>query len=345
MGEIISNLTYERAAPFDAVPEWTNVVVESGAEGGACLPTAQKIEIASTVRTWQLQRRVLEGPDICAEELRTPFQVAKQLESTLSILTQYSMIEWEIRYRHEYLRLAGLKVVVGTPLTEGTGEGFPTVCPTAKLSQGVLNKYKTRLRRDGADQDALGRENGVGIFTLITDEETSDGIIFDNEDIRQDLRWGAPSKLLTPYGVEKSYRGFYHLIDLFPIRYVCSGGTYTEIAAFTNVAKTKGTAADINPTYGTAPYTTSHIFSRSVFTSRIPAPVIAPGADVRFNPLNYTGDFRLYNIRDRVCNPDGTIIFHRAHLASASEPVHPERGVALVHLRCDPALSLVTACS
>lgn len=345
MGEVISNLTYERAAPFDAEPEWSNVTVTDGAEGGACLPTATKINIASTVRTWRLQRRVLEGPDICAEELRYPFQVAKQLENTLSILSQYSMIEWEIRYRHEFLRLVGTKVVVTQPLAESTGEDFAAVCPTSKLTQGVLNRYKSRLRREGADQDALGRENGVGIFTLITDEETSDGIIFDDADIRQDIRWGEPSKLLAAYGVNKSYRGFYHLIDMFPIRYTCSGGTYTEIPAFTNVAKTKGVAADINPTYNTAPYTTSHIFSPSVFTSRIPRPMGNVARNVSFNPLTYTGDFRLYNIIDRDCNPDGTIVFHRAHLASGSEPVHPERGVSFVHLRCDPSLQLITRCS
>lgn len=348
MGEVISNLTYERAAPVVAQPTWSAMDITEdcvGTEGGICLPAATTISVATTTRTFQLYRRVLHGPDFCAEQLRTPFAVAKQLSNILDILTQYARIEWEIRYRHEFLRLSGLKVVVGTPLTEGTGESFPAVCPSAKLSQGVLNKYKTRLRRDGADMSALGHENGVGIFTLITDEETSDGIIFDNADIRQDLRWGAPSKLLAPYGVEKSYRGFYHLIDLFPIRYACSGGTYTEIPAFNSSSATHCTKQIINPTFETAPYTTSHIFNPAVFTSRIPKPVVAPAPNFRFDPMSYMGDFRLKNILDRVCNPDGTIVFHRATLAQASEPVHPERGISFVHLRCDPALNLITACS
>lgn len=348
MGEVISNLTYGRAAPVEAVPAWTAVTVTAGdigVEGGACLPPAKKIAIGSTVRTWQIYRRVLEGPDFCAEELRTPFAVAKQLENILQILTQYTRIEWEIRYRHEYLRLAGLKVVVGNVMTESTGESFAAVCPTGTLTQGVLNRYKSRLRRDGADMTALGRENGVGIFTLITDEETSDRLIFENADIRQDLRWGKPSELLAPYGVDRSYRGFYHLIDMFPIRYTCAAGVYTEVAAFNTVAATKGNVQDIRSAYTTAPYTTSVIFNPAVFTSRIPRPVVSPGADVRFDPVNYMGMWTLKNILDRVCNPDGTIVYHRGILASASEPVHPERGIYFVHLRCDPALNLATSCT
>lgn len=347
MGETISNLTYERSAPTTAEPTWSDVAVTEGAigvEGGACLPAATKISIGSTVRTWNLKRRVLEGPDFCAEELRTPFAIGMQLERIVGILAEYSRIEWEIRYRHEYLRLAGRKVVVNTNLTEGTGTTFPVAQATSVLTQGVLNRYKVKLQRDGATVSALGRENGSAIFTLITDAETSDRIIFDNEDIRQDLRWGKPSELLQPFGVEKSYRGFYHLIDAMPIRYTYSGG-YTEVPGYASTAATKGNKAIVNSSWEVAPYTTSHLFDRTVFTSRIPRPVVAPQAKFKFDPISYMGEFKAMNILDRICNPDGNILYHRAILAQASEPVHPERGISFVHLRCDPALNLVTSCS
>lgn len=348
MGETISNLTYERSAPTDAEPTWADIAVtegDVGVEGGACLPAATKISIGSTVRTWNLKRRVLEGPDFCAEELRTPFAVAKQLENILQILAEYARIEWEIRYRHEYLRLVGTKVVVGVTLTEGVSTTFPGVAATGQLTQGVLNRYKVKLRRDGADMSALGRENGVGIFTLITDEETSDAIIFQNEDIRQDLRWGKPNMLLAPYGVEKSYRGFYHVIDNFPMRFSFSGGAYVEVAAFSTTAATKGQKAQVNASWTSALYTSSHIFNPAVFTARIPRPVVNPSRNFRFDPVSYMGNFQLKNILDRVCNPDGTIVYHRATLAEASEPVHPERGVSFVHLRCDASLNMITSCT
>lgn len=347
MGEVISNLTYERSAPTTAEPTWSDVESTDGpigVEGGACLPAATKISIGSTVRTWNLKRRVLEGPDFCAENLRTPFSVGQQLDKIINILAEYSRIEWEIRYRHEYLRLAQRKVVVNANLTEGTGSTFPVAQATSVLTQGVLDKFKIKLFRDGAQLSALGKENGMAIMTLITDAETSERIIFDNEDIRQDLRWAEPSALLKPFGVNRSYRGIYHLLDAYPIRYTYSGG-YTEVPAFSSVAATKGNKAIVNSSWEVAPYTTSHFFDRTVFTSRIPRPVVNPAPKFKFDPVTYMGDFQVKNILDRVCNPDGTILYHRAILAQASEPVHPERGISFVHLRCDPALNLVTSCS
>jgi len=97
MGSSISNITYERSAPTVAEPEWTVVQVSDGAEGGACLPPATRISPASTTRTYNLQRRALEGPDICAEEVRFPFQAATQLDRVLDILTDYATIEWDIK--------------------------------------------------------------------------------------------------------------------------------------------------------------------------------------------------------------------------------------------------------
>src|SRR6185436_4884245 len=108
-----------------------------------------------------------------------------------------------------------------------------STCPTSILTQGVLNRWRIRLLRDGAVTSALGMENGSPILTLIVSAETSEDLIFRNADIRQDLRWGKPNELLAPFGVDRSYRGFYHLIDNYPIRGVCTGGVFTEIAAFT----------------------------------------------------------------------------------------------------------------
>lgn len=349
LGETISNLTYERSAPTDAEPTWSAVAVVDGAEGGACLPAANKISVGSTTRNFTLYRRVLEGPDICAEELRTPFQVAKQLDSVLSIISEYARLEWEIRYKHEYRKLAGRKVIVGPTLVEGTSTTFPTTTPGGILTWGVLNRYRGKLLRDGAVQSALGMENGNPILTLITDWETSDRLIFENSDIRNDLRYGRPSELLAAYGVERSYRGFYVLNDPYPERYSSSAGTHTELAPFSNAAATKGIKSSVNSSWEAGAYTVSHIFDPTVFTARIPRPITSSGGNTRFNAVNYTvgagGSWALKNIPDRVCNPDGNIVFHRGHLAEGSEPVHPERGVSFLHTRCDPALNMVTSCT
>jgi hypothetical protein len=347
MGDTISVLTYERQAPIEAAPTWTAMDPttyaenNAGIEGGLCLPNPTTIAVASTTRTFTPYRRVLQGPDFCVDNLRYPFQAAEQVNMILDTLSEYTMKEWEIRYRHEYFRLTGRKVVVtATGTTEGTSTDWPAECPGSILTQGVLNKYKVKLQRDGALMSALG----AGTLTLITDAETADDLVFRNSDIRQDLRWGAPSELLKALGVERSYRGFYHVIDPYPMRYTCSQGVYTEVAAFTTTAATIGSKAIVNTAWEAAPIGSSFVFDPTVLTSLIPQPISSVGR-AKFNPHSYMGDFKLMNILDRTCNPDGTIVYHRATLAQASKPVHPERGVAFAHLRCDPSLNLVTSCS
>jgi hypothetical protein len=344
MGITISSLTYERSAPTDAVPEWTAMTVTDGQEGGSCLPASTKIGIGSTQRTYNLSRRVLEGPDFCVTDLRYDFQLRDQLNNVINIISDYSKEEWEIRYRHDYLALVGHKTTVNGGQDTSTGTTWVGTDATSELTQGVLNRVKVKLMRDGAIFSALGKENGMAILTLVTDAETSDSIIFQNEDIRQDLRWGKPSELLAPYGVEKSYRGFYHLIDPFPIRYSDAAGA-TEVAAFSNTAATKGNKSQVNPNWENAGYMASFIFDPQVFHSLIPRPITNPHPDFRFDPVTYLGDWKWRNILDRVCNPDGTIGFHRGHLGEAPKAVHPERGWAFLHKRCDAALNLITACS
>lgn len=347
MGEQISLLTYERSAPTAAEPTWSTVAVVDGAEGGACLPTATKVAIASTTRNFNLARRALEGPDFCAEELRTPFALRQQLDAIVNILSEYVAIEWEIRDRHEYLRLVKWKVVASTNMevSEATSAPYFSACPTSILTQGMLNRWKVRLLRDGASKSALGRRDAMPILTLVCSAETSDDLIRRNAEIRQDLRWGKPNELLAPLGVERDYRGFYHLIDNYPIRGNCVGSTFTEVAAFYTVAATKGQKAEVNPSWMSVNSEISFIFDPMVFRQLIPRPITNPAEKFSFDPISYTGMWSVKNILNRTDNPDGNILFHRGILAAGSMPVHPERGVAFLHKRCDPALELVSSCS
>jgi hypothetical protein len=357
MGHTLSVLTYERSAPTVAEPTWLALTVNDGdlSEGGLCLPPATQIGIASTTRTYNLARRVLQGPDFCVEDIRFSFQLRDQLEAIVSILAEYAMIEWEIRDRHEYLRLVKWKVTVNAAVTETTNTTAPFfggLPPTSILTQGLLNRWRARLLRDGAVLSALGMENGAPIMTLICSFETSEDLIFRNADIRDDLRWGQPNLLLAPFGVTKSYRGFYHLIDNYSMRGSISGGTWTETPAFTNTAggypgagATKGNKTEVATAWNVAPTEISFIFDPTVLEQQIPTPITNPASQFNFDPVTYMGDFRIKNIIDRTCNPDGTILYHRGILAAGSKPVHPERGVAFLHLRCDPALNYVTTCS
>lgn len=363
MGHTLSVVTYERTAPTTAQPQWSQVHINdvgtgltatfNATAGGSCTPDYDTISVGQTIRTYSLCRRVIHGPDFCVENIRFSFQLREQLEAVMDVLTEYIIQEWDIRDRHEYLRLVKWKVTVANNTSEETDTGctmdpsdyWGATCPTGLLTQGLLNRWRIRLLRDGAAGSALGVENGNPVLTLICSAETSEDLIFRNADIRQDLRWGDPPALLKPFGVTRSYRGFYHLIDMYPIRGHCAGGVFTEVAAFASAAASKGNKSDVNAVWEGAYYEISFIFDPMVFLQMIPRPITRPADKFRFDPVNYMGDWQIKNILDRTCNPDGTILFHRGILAAGSKPEKPERGVAFLHLRCDPALNLVTNCS
>lgn len=173
LGDSINVLTYERSAPTEAEPAWIEQMVSDGAEGGLCLPPATKVGIGSTTRSFSLAKRVLEGPDFCAEDLRFPFEVMAQLNAITAVLAEYSRIEWDIRDRHEYFRGVKRKVTVdGCPPHDTFTQAavYPAFCPTSILTQGILDRYKMKLQRDGRNS-AMGMENGVSILTAIMSAE------------------------------------------------------------------------------------------------------------------------------------------------------------------------------
>lgn len=346
MGVSINTLVYERSAPTEAEPTWTAInSIPDGVEGGSCLPPVTKISVASTARSFNLARRTLEGPDICNIDIMPVFDLQNQLASAFGILGDYTRIEWEIRYRHEYFRLVQTKVVADASYTTTTtmATTYPASAATKPLNWKILRKLTIDLMRDGAGAEALIRSNGEPLATVITDSETAGNITRQNDKLRDDIRWGSPNVLLTTFGVTERLQNIVFLVDPFPRRFEYSGG-YVEVPAFSLTVASKGQKAIVNASWKTATYTEHVIFDPGVVTFLIPRPPVAPHPNFRFDPVNFTGAVQLKNIIDRVCNPDGTLIYHRMNMGAASMPNQPERGVAIVTLRCDPE-GETTACA
>jgi hypothetical protein len=244
------------------------------------------------------------------------------------------------------------------------GTGMPTqdggtdlaVANISRLTQGLLDRIYMQLVRDGAGINPMGRENGRPVFTIITSAESSDKIIRESE-IRDDFRYSPQvSELLKPLGVERSYRGFYHLIDPFPKRYTYNSaytGTGTggdmaqwvEVPAYKIDASWTGKVGSnsryiVNEDYETAEYEDTIVFHTDVMESLIPTPIANAGSGVKFNPLTYRGKFDFLNIKDRVENPDGSWGYFRGVLANAAKPMKPQWGYVIRHKRCDPLTKL-----
>jgi hypothetical protein len=103
---------------------------------------------------------------------------------------------------------------------------------------------------------------------------------------------------------------------------------------------TKGVKPMVSWLYLNAEYTTTYLFNPKVYKWLTPGALNAPGGSTGFQTPNYfPAQFEWMNIRDRKCNPDGTIGFFRGVLSMAPMPLFPDYGWVFLHQRAVPAVN------
>lgn len=354
MGVEQTTMMFERMLPADDAEVWADVAPSDGITN-QCLPPTETILWGQSLATWRLQKIAKNTEDFCLEDLRTAFQLEKVLGNFKKGLSVVSRWVWENRNRNEYIRLARYKVTEAADaggdfnLTDTAWDASNP--PTSRLLVGTLARIYSMMIREGAGEDAMGiTSENQPVFGVFTDENTIIDLIRQDPELRSDFRFayegqGGKSPLIMPLGSSWSYNGFKYMLDIFPQRFEISGGAYVRVKPFKSAAAaSSGTKRDLDPAYVYASYQATPIHVPTVFTQRIPKPFTSPGGGMKFDPVNYMGEFHWKNILDKDCNPDGTIGFYRAVFASASEPVHPEHGYVIMHKNCPAIRTLETSC-
>ena len=318
------------------------------------------IDFSKEMKTFSLSRAVIESPRINVEELRYAVHRAEQLRAIMDLLKESARSSWESLYRQQFDKQCDNVVYCKTASTIfATGaEGSPTttnddsetaldvddgtggdggsdnvVDTTANISNAILDKIYFQLVRKGAGTNAYGRENGRPVFSLVCSSEASYQLQTE-AGFRDDVRYNnaVVSDLIAPLGVEKSFRGFYHLVDDMAPRFnlALSGDTLVEVPVYT--VDVTNDRVIMNTSYDSAAVEAAYILHQDVMESLIPAPLSGAGA-LKFDPVNYKGDFKWTNIPDVVRNPDGTIGFFRGIMASASKPIKTDFGYVILFKR------------
>lgn len=362
-------------------------------------PLIGNIRFGQTLRKYSLAHAAIESPDLSLNDLIFPVRRREQLANMMSVLSEATNYIWQERYRDEYIRMSGNKLVArtvgtgtsavtslvsagsgstkaeglvltgsgaGTILNGGTGtaaarlntllgttggaavSGVFSGAQTASVATTISNLDYTSLKklylsmiRDGASTNAMGRENGAPLFLLVTSAETSENLIWqytrNGEKLSTDLRYAKPNELLAPLGIERSFFGFYHAVDMHLPRF-----TFSDTAGFVRVypyirsaSSAKGFRWDVNPAYETAPYEASILYHKDVCSFLVPKAPSAVPAGADFDAPSYRGDFRWVNIKDRTTNPDGLVGYYRAVFGTGTKPVQPYFGYVIIHKRAD----------
>lgn len=269
----------------------------------------------------------------------------------MDLLKEATRNVWEQRYRDEYARLCDNTVQCktassstttnheGTALTAIDVDASPDGCDiNANISNKILDDIYFKLVRAGAGANAYGRENGRPVFSLVTSSEASYQLMTE-AGFRDDVRYNNAkvSDLIAPLGIEKSFRGFYHLVDDLAPRFSFNGTSdQLEVVQPYTVTTSGGVDVDnkviVNTAYETADFEAAFVLVDNVMESLIPAP-ISNVSGLKFDPVNYKGEFKWTNIPDVTLNPDGTIGFFRGILASASKPIKTNFGYAILFKR------------
>ena len=331
--------------------------------GAAGLGSDQRsfVQFGKQLKKYSLERAVIESPRISLEDLRFAAHRQEQLRAIMDIMTQVTRNTWENRYRDEFDKvsanvafcLSANSVVSGTSnvSTGASFEGIRTadidltsvdytddgssnatnLTPTANISNAILDKIYFQLIRKGAGNNSYGRENGRPVFALVLSSEASYQLQTE-AGFRDDVRYNNAkvSDLIAPLGIEKSFRGFYHLVDDLAPRFEphASDGTLDVVEPYS----VSGGVAVPNASYESASYEAAYVIHPDVCEAQIPNPMTG-GAGISFNPVNYRGKFDWKNIPNETTNPDGTIGFFRGVLASATKPIKTDFGYVILFKR------------
>jgi len=331
----------------------------------ASLPTEDAnvniIDFSKQLKSYSLSRAVIESPRINVEELRYAAHRAEQLRAIMDLLKESTRQSWEDRYRQQYDQIcdnvvyakaaasrfttgaegkathgpaADLLDIDDTALTAG-GDGTDNnaIDTDANLSNALLDKIYFQLVRKGAGNNAFGRENGRPVFTLVCSSEASYQLMTE-AGFRDDVRYNNAkvSDLIAPLGVEKSFRGFYHLIDDMAPRFNLTLASEKLVNVPVYEVDQTNNKVKINAAYDSADVEVAYILHQDVMESLIPSP-IGNVNGLAFDPVSYKGDFKWTNIPDVQRNPDGTIGFFRGIMASASKPIKTDFGYVILFKR------------
>ena len=309
----------------------------AGATNPAGADKRSFVQFSKKLKPYSLQRAVIESPRISLEDLRFAAHRQDQLRAIMDIMTQVTRNSWESRYRDEYEKVAGKLFECKTTASAEDASDFEGALVTSKsasgstanISNAILDKIYYSQIRKGAGNNAYGRENGRPIFSLVLSSEASYQLQTE-AGFRDDVRYNNAkvSDLIAPLGIEKSFRGFYHLVDDLAPRFTTAGSNYVAVPAYS----VDNGVASPNPAYETAEYEAAFVMHPEVCEALIPNPMSGSNG-LSFDPVNYRGKFDWKNIANEVSNPDGTIGFFRGVLASATKPIKTDFGYVVVFKR------------
>lgn len=353
MGLNLSNVIWERSGRTGG--GWAEQGLSDGGTP-SCLPDAGLVNPANTVRTSTAYEQLLYTNYICLNDVRRGYSFRQQIASLKDNFQDQIVDEWEDLNRRRYVSLGRNKVIFNPNLPNNTAgttmTAFPAQEPTSPITQKYLDYLRFDLQRNAAalDGGAYAMENGQPVFAVVMSGEQQQALfqananIYENSSrINQDFRYTKEANsLLQAFGVNRTYHGWFHIIDNKAPRYNFVNGAWVEVPFYTTQAATNGTQLVVNPDYLQADYELVIVFLPTAISRMIPPTFTSAGSDATFKAWDYAGTVQWINAYDKVCNPIGNMGYFAAYLQAAFMPKKIENAVSIMVKRCQNDLEMVT---
>jgi hypothetical protein len=343
IGHTLTRVIYQRTIPNSA-GAWTTIESSAGATNPstACNPTPSVLSSRQTTTTASLAEYVLDSDEICITDARASYRFRDQIREIKRNFEKNVTDLWEDRHRDMYVAAlpAANKLVFET--NSLTQIGTTRSNPDSQIHQDALDYVRWKMIHDGAGEEgAYGKIDGQPIFTVFMSSEQQRALIKGNADVRQDYRYAAPAELLKPFGVNRVYSGFYHIIDDKAPRWNIVEGnalalpatqdTWTRVPYY--VADGSGVAV-VNPAYEDALYEDVIVYHPKVTKCLMQKPLSSLGSGANVKAWDYSGEVQWINEYDKACNKYKDNGYWSARLRAAYSSIIPEYGYLIRVLRC-----------
>jgi hypothetical protein len=365
MGDTLSRNILERTIPTPGVGSGWQTVSSNGPTSNSnnCGSNPLQILNASNLRTTQLQQEWLDSDVLCVNNLRSKLSVKRDVEHVVKNLADNVADEWEKQNRRQYGLAAQNHIVFNPqfPLLQNAANpyDFAAAAATSPISQLYLDRLRVQLKQNAAGYDggAYGREDGNDVFACVMSTEMQQALFQlsgingtngnwgwnNGSRINWDRRYAEPNKLLKAFGVNRSYMGWFHIIDDKAPRFTYANGVYTEVPFYISTQASIGNQAIVNPDYWDAPYELVIPFLPTVVKRMVPKVFTTAGSGSSFKAWDYTGQPQWMNYFDRQYNPNLQNGYWSVVLSAGWMPEMIENGYLIMCQRpCNSELELVT---
>ena len=362
--------------PQAGIADWEAIAVSKKASGAN--PGIEYCSYKPQTYTWAYEsfdftgyRSSWRSPSFCVNDLKFIDKAKEQLGMIIRAGSQVTDASKETFNREMYVKQAvdsgkavilaegGMDYIDSTsvrfsynPATEDANGDTYITFPVAMLPKiSTLNwtflDYIRAYMSDQCPDAAQGSESGMPLFGLMLDLLDFERFVLNDDDIREDVRFMEPRKLITGFNMGfKIYRGFILMHDSRQMRYVVQsndGTTVTAVRVLPRRATKVGTVGYIpesNPGYIQAELALGVIFIADVVQILVPPTVNNMGSGMVFGPApDYNGSWTWLNIADEQTNPLNEIGYFFARFEYYVKPLQwANEATVFLYRRCPQAL-------